>query len=71
VTGSKDTASRVIRRTAAREVLEETGIDCRSGSPLHGALRDWRLENVYDIYPALAPPVCARRDAQHRTPVLA
>ena len=37
---------------AAREVLEETGIDCRPGSALHDRLCDWYLENVYDIYPA-------------------
>ena len=39
------------RETAAREVCEETGIDCGPASPLHAHLRDWGLENVYDIYP--------------------
>ncbi len=29
-----------------REVREETGIDARAG-----VLRDWGLENVYEIYP--------------------
>jgi len=34
-----------------REVLEETGIDCAPGTLLADCLHDWRLENVYDIYP--------------------
>lgn len=51
VTGSKDTLRESYRRTAAREVLEETGIDCGARSPLRNALIDWRLENVYEIYP--------------------
>ena len=36
---------------AAREVAEETGIDCSPGSPLHAGLRDWGLANIYEIYP--------------------
>ncbi len=44
VTGSKDSWDEDFRVTAAREVLEETGI-------ADGALRDWQLENVYGIYP--------------------
>ncbi len=51
VTGSKDRVSEPYRETAQREVLEETGIDCRPGSVLAGSLIDWQLENVYDIYP--------------------
>ena len=51
VTGSKDRPDEDYRTTAAREVLEETGIDCRAGSALAEALVDWRLENVYAIYP--------------------
>ncbi len=51
VTGSKDTADEDPATTAAREVLEETGIDCRPGTPLHAGLRDWGLVNVYEIYP--------------------
>lgn len=48
VTGSKDTLDEPLALTARREVLEETGIDVdRQG----GALRDWGLVNVYDIYP--------------------
>ena len=51
VTGSKDDAADPYDLTAAREVLEETGIDCRPGTALAGHLRDWRIENVYEIYP--------------------
>ncbi len=51
VTGSKDHLTEALAETAAREVLEETGIDCRPGTPLHAGLRDWQLANVYDIYP--------------------
>ncbi len=52
VTGSKDFIDEDFAVTAAREVLEETGIDCRAGTPLASGLRDWNLENVYEIYPA-------------------
>ena len=51
VTGSKDSMDEAFCDTAAREVLEETGIDCRPGSVLAHRLIDWQLENVYDIYP--------------------
>ena len=51
VTGSKDHADESFKETAAREVREETGIDCSPASPLHVHLRDWELENVYPIYP--------------------
>ncbi len=57
VTGSKDRADEPLHQTAAREVQEETGITfacnipCVSGAALLGALHDWHLENVYDIYP--------------------
>ena len=51
VTGSKDCAEEDFWHTAAREVLEETGIDCAHGALLAAGLRDWGLENVYDIYP--------------------
>jgi len=51
VTGSKDHPGEDPRDTAWREVGEETGIDCAPGMPLHAQLRDWGLENVYDIYP--------------------
>lgn len=51
VTGSKDDPDEDYRSTAAREVLEETGIDCRAGTALADSLVDWQLENVYEIYP--------------------
>lgn len=51
VTGSKDALAESFLETAVREVLEETGIDCRPGTSLARGLRDWQLENVYDIYP--------------------
>ena len=51
VTGSKDAWEESYVHTAAREVLEETGMDCTPGTPLHAHLQDWQLENVYGIYP--------------------
>jgi dATP pyrophosphohydrolase len=51
VTGSKDALDEPWAQTAAREVLEETGLDCTPGSVLAPDLRDWELENVYSIYP--------------------
>lgn len=51
VTGSKDGLTESYADTAAREVLEETGIDCTPGTPLQEHLQDWQLENVYGIYP--------------------
>lgn len=51
VTGSKDDPDESFRDTAAREVFEETGIDCGPDTPLAHSLTDWDLENVYDIYP--------------------
>ncbi len=44
VTGSLDQEEEPLETTARREVAEETGIAC-------GTLRDWRLSNVYEIYP--------------------
>lgn len=52
VTGSKDHEGESFAVTAAREVFEETGIDCRPGTALADQLRDWHLENNYEIYPA-------------------
>jgi dATP pyrophosphohydrolase len=46
VTGAKDHPGESFEDTAVREVQEETGIAARTGT-----LTDWRLENVYDIYP--------------------
>jgi dATP pyrophosphohydrolase len=51
VTGSKDALDEPWAETAAREVAEETGIDCAPGTPLGDQLQDWHLENVYSIYP--------------------
>lgn len=51
VTGSKDEANEDLGQTAMREVFEETGIDCGPGTALHAGLRDWGVENIYDIYP--------------------
>ncbi len=44
VTGSLDAEDEPLELTARREVREETGIT-------GGTLRDWQLENVYEIYP--------------------
>jgi dATP pyrophosphohydrolase len=61
VTGSKDHPDEGFAETAAREVLEETGMDCAIGR-----LADWNLENVYDIYPhylhRYAPGVTRNRE---------
>jgi dATP pyrophosphohydrolase len=46
VTGSKDSLNETLPQTAAREVLEETGIDAAPAQ-----FRDWGLSNVYEIYP--------------------
>jgi dATP pyrophosphohydrolase len=51
VTGSKDTPDEAFRTTAVREVAEETGIVVGCAAVPDAALRDWRLVNVYDIYP--------------------
>ena len=51
VTGAKDTVDEAWAVTAAREVWEETGLDCRPGEALSKNLTDWGLENVYSIYP--------------------
>jgi dATP pyrophosphohydrolase len=44
VTGSLDREDEPLAATARREVEEETGIT-------GGTLRDWQLENLYEIYP--------------------
>ncbi len=48
VTGAKDHVDEPFAATAVREVAEETGIDALAAGH---CLRDWGLENVYDIYP--------------------
>ncbi|WP_394792493.1 dihydroneopterin triphosphate diphosphatase [Rhodoferax sp.] len=66
VTGSKDALDEEFHLTAAREVWEETGIDCADGTLLAPMLRDWQLENIYDIYPQwqhrYAPGVVRNRE---------
>jgi len=51
VTGSKDTVDEALTETAMREVAEETGIVIGSPEVPLCNLRDWRLSNVYEIYP--------------------
>jgi dATP pyrophosphohydrolase len=65
VTGSKDDVAETFEQTARREVLEETGIDCAIGSSLAPNLTDWRLENVYQIYPSWRHRYAA--DVTHNT----
>ena len=51
VTGSKSRIDETLVDTCIREVAEETSIAIGSpGVPLAN-LRDWQLENVYEIYP--------------------
>jgi dATP pyrophosphohydrolase len=45
VTGSQDEGE-TLAQTAAREVMEETGIEAS-----RYALEDWNLQNVFEIYP--------------------
>jgi dATP pyrophosphohydrolase len=67
VTGSKDTPDEPTALTAAREVSEETGIDCGACTVLSSQLVDWQLQNIYEIYPQwlgrYAPGV--RRNTEH------
>ena len=51
VTGSKDRLDEALADTCEREVAEETGIVIGSADVPGGALRDWGLSNVYEIYP--------------------
>jgi dihydroneopterin triphosphate diphosphatase len=48
VTGSLDVEEETFLHCAAREVMEETGLDAHA--PGH-QLTDWKLENTYDIWP--------------------
>lgn len=48
VTGSKDALDEPLPATATRELFEETGI-VADGKDL--VLRDWDLQNIYEIYP--------------------
>ena len=47
VTGSQE-AGETLAQTAIREVMEETGIDATHAGT---SLADWKLENIYEIYP--------------------
>ena len=52
VTGSKDRLDEPLVETCVREVAEETGIAIGGeGGVAREALVDWRLSNVYEIYP--------------------
>ncbi len=50
VTGSKDEPGEPLAETCRREVFEETGIEIDPTSHAN-CLRDWQMQNVYDIYP--------------------
>ncbi len=51
VTGSKDSLDEPLSETARREVAEETGIAVGTAAVPAEALMDWRLSNLYEIYP--------------------
>jgi dihydroneopterin triphosphate diphosphatase len=51
VTGSKDALDEPLDVTCIREVQEETAITIGSLQVPRNALVDWRLSNVYEIYP--------------------
>jgi dATP pyrophosphohydrolase len=51
VTGSLDAMDEDPASAAAREVLEETGIEVGSADVSASALVNWQLSNVYEIYP--------------------
>lgn len=50
VTGSLEQVDEPLEATCAREVAEETGIDIAAVVRAGGALTDWQLVNVYEIY---------------------
>ena len=54
VTGSKNSVEEDLEQTAVREVAEETGIVVGSEAVPRDALADWRLRNVYEIFPVWA-----------------
>jgi dATP pyrophosphohydrolase len=51
VTGSLDRVDEPLAAACAREVWEETGIDIAAVTRAGGALSDWQLANLYEIYP--------------------
>ena len=61
VTGSQDEEGEILHDTAARELMEETGLV--AGDYI---LTDWQKQNRVRDLSALASPLCAGRDAQHR-----
>jgi dihydroneopterin triphosphate diphosphatase len=50
VTGSKDALDEPSAETAAREVMEETGIEVGTAAVPLAHLRDWQQLNVYEIF---------------------
>ena len=54
VTGSRHDLDEPLEATARREVAEETGIVIGSEAVPRDALVDWRLRNVYEIFPVWA-----------------
>lgn len=53
VTGSRDSLQEPLIETAARELMEETGISVDESAHARGvgALVDWNFSQVYEIYP--------------------
>jgi len=51
VTGSLDAEDEALADCARREVAEETGIEVGTAEVPASALRDWGLQNLYEIYP--------------------
>jgi dATP pyrophosphohydrolase len=51
VTGSLDAEDEALADCARREVAEETGIKVGTAEVPASALRDWGLQNLYEIYP--------------------
>jgi dATP pyrophosphohydrolase len=51
VTGSKDAIDEPLIETAIREVQEETGLQIGSERVPMENLHNWKLSNVYEIYP--------------------
>ena len=66
VTGSQEPGETLVE-TASRELLEETGIDAAA----YGGLVDWKISNVYEIYPRWRHRYAPGHDAQHRARVRA
>lgn len=51
VTGSLDAEDEPLTQACIREVAEETGIAVGSAQVPLAHLRDWQIENIYEIYP--------------------